>query len=167
MKKIRVFLFCLMTVLACSVGAAMVFNQMAGGYSPPDITQLIDNAAPVLAVVGVAAPADSVVKLKDYFTRYKNSAEVFLAGGTLFHNAGDAQSYARGAEVTKFTRDEIMTAEGTGSINLSGIAEIDLHALSYDELKRYIKELKIETVDNKGDTLLAALEEYRKTLQEV
>ena len=149
-----------MAIAVCSLGATASANDFMV-FSPPDLLAIIDNAATVVSMAVVAAiPVELNVKLKDYFTRYANSDEVFVANGTLFHKAGDAQSF--GGEVNKYTREQVIQAK---TVN-SNIAEIDLSTLSYDELKKLIKELKLMPADNKAETYLATLQEHQETLKQ-
>ena len=53
-------------------------------------------------------------KIKDYFDRFKEAVEVFVAGEEefLFHKRGSAESYGKG-EFKTFTRAEIEVAAST------------------------------------------------------
>lgn len=46
-------------------------------------------------------------KLKDYFSRYPQSNEVFENNGVLFHTRGAADSYGNASDTKRYTRTEV------------------------------------------------------------
>jgi len=46
-------------------------------------------------------------KLKDYFSRYPQSKEVFENSGVLFHTRGAADSFGNASDTKRYTRNEI------------------------------------------------------------
>ena len=104
-------------------------------------------------------------KLQSYFKRYPASQEVYENGGQLFHNRGAADSYGR-SETKKYTRKDVEKQTAGGEQQVAGseltkedaIAKLkataDISALSYEDMKAYVKvlELKPET-NSKGNNL--------------
>ena len=132
-------------------------------------------------------------KIKDYFDRYPQSDEVFENDGVLFHTRGAADSYSKG-DTVKYTRAKVMAeaviseqptvnseelelqkaadelkakeeAEKDYAVLLETFkAESDVSAIKYEALKVYVKGFAIETADQKKETLIAALTEFKNTL---
>jgi hypothetical protein len=109
-------------------------------------------------------------KIKDYFNRYPNSEEVYENGGVLFHNRGDADSYAKG-DTKKYTRKEAEATKAAPELTKEQIVETvktveDLSAVPYETQKLYAKVLGLTLANKKAETLLAALVAFKETLKE-
>lgn len=113
-------------------------------------------------------------KIKDYFKRYPNSEEVYENGGKLFHKRGAAESYGK-TETKKYTRKEAAASPNSSEGGSDGASEKetatillnateDIAALDYNMLKKLAKHLGLSVADQKSETLIAALEEFKKTL---
>lgn len=107
-------------------------------------------------------------KLKDYFKRYPISQEVYENGGQLFHTRGAADSYGKG-ETKKYTRQSVNNEPSTLTKE-DAIAKLkataDLSTLSYEDMKAYADVLGIKAEDDKKETLLKALNEYKKNIKD-
>lgn len=127
-------------------------------------------------------------KIKDYFKRYPNSKEVFENGGHLFHTRGAADSFGKG-ETKKYPRPSVKstTAESENlddseadrlaqevakkaQLKAEAVLKIanteDLSTIPYQEQVKLIKALELETENQKGETILKALSEYKETLKD-
>jgi hypothetical protein len=102
-------------------------------------------------------------EIRDYFARYPKSNECYEAGGKLFHTAGAAMSFGT---ARKWTRKEAESETSPDNINAADFPVVDLSALKQQELKKYADKFGIETADSKKETLLAALLEYQKQLND-
>ena len=106
-------------------------------------------------------------KIKSYFDRYPNSNECFENGGILFHTSGAADSYGKG-DTTKYTRAQLKTEESGENLKQSVIEKIgsmdDFSTVPYEELKIWRKILELDVADSKKETLIAALTEFKETL---
>ena len=120
-----------------------------------------------IALAAVVAPLGDVDKtqLKDYFERYPNSMEVYVNGGVLFHDRGAADSYGRG-ETKRYTRADICSKEDNTPSSLPPIAEVDINALSYEQLKYYVVKLELPTAGSKKADLIDALTAYKDNLKQ-
>lgn len=120
-----------------------------------------------IALAAVVAPLGDVDKtqLKDYFERYPNSMEVYVNGGVLFHDRGAADSYGQG-ETKRYTRADICSKEDNIPSSLPPIAEVDINALSYDQLKYYVADLGLQPAGNKKADLIDALTAYKDNLKQ-
>lgn len=112
-------------------------------------------------------------KLKDYFTRYPNSDEVYENDGVLFHNRGAADSFGNAKETVRHTKAKVMAetilpeggddeAAKTAAIEL--IKATDVETLDYNGMKAISKDLQLVKSDKKAETLKAALVEYKTKL---
>jgi len=109
-------------------------------------------------------------KLKDYFKRYPASQEVYENGGQLFHSRGAADSYRKG-ETRKYTRKEVESPEAPAGMTkqdaVKALKEADsLAMVAIDDLKMLAGVLELKVDDNKKDTLVKALTEYKETLKD-
>lgn len=120
-----------------------------------------------IALAAVVAPLGDVDKtqLKDYFERYPNSNECYVNGGVLFHDRGAADSYGQG-ETRRYTRVDICDKEDNIPSSLPPIAEVDINALSYDQLKYYVADLGLQPAGNKKADLIDALTAYKDNLKQ-
>ena len=160
MKRFLFLTTCLLAVATCSFGATTT-NFTA--LSPPDVSHVISASVPVFAMAAVAMPEDLVVKLQSFFERHSLADIVYENGGVLFFDRGAADSYGK-SQTAEYTRAQIISNKTNGS-EAPDISEIDLLTLNQPELAKLAKSLKLETADNKKETLLAALTEYQKTLK--
>ena len=127
-------------------------------------------------------------KLKSYFERYPKNDEVFENGGILFHNKGAADSFGK-SETKGYTRAEVTTPQSpegevndTDNVELTdeqkqaaqGAAELvkaemeklkvaDIENMDYNEMKRLVSLFKLSSDDNKKETLIAVLTEFKKS----
>ncbi len=120
-----------------------------------------------IALAATVAPVIDVdkTKLKDYFERYPNSNECYENGGVLFHDRGAADSYGQG-ETRRYTRVDIGDKEDNIPSSLPPIAEVDINALSYEQLKCYMAELELQPAGNKKADLTDALTAYKNNLKQ-
>lgn len=135
-------------------------------------------------------------KIKDYFKRYPNSKECFVNGGLLFHTRGAADSYGkdetkvhyRKIEAATTTETEVDDAEAArleqeeadrkaqeeadkkAAQKVEAIKKIanteDLTSIPYQEQVKLVKALDLETENQKGETILKVLSEYKETLKD-
>ena len=120
-----------------------------------------------IALAAVVVPLGDADKtqLKDYFERYPNSTECYENGGVLFHDRGAADSYGRG-DTKRYARADICNKEDNIPSSLPPIAEVDINALSYEELKYYVAELGLQPAGNKKADLIDALTAYKDNLKQ-
>lgn len=104
-------------------------------------------------------------KLVDHFNRYKSTDVVYVSGDTLFLTNSAAMSYGNG-KVEKVTRAEVFannegkntpSNDGGSSKPVQTLTEEALKDMSYNDMKSYVKENKIDVVDMKKETLMAVL----------
>lgn len=104
-------------------------------------------------------------KLVDHFNRYKSTDVVYVSGDTLFLTNSAAMSYGNG-KVEKVTRAEVFannegkntpSNDGGSSKPVQTLTEEALKDMSYNDMKSYVKEKKIDVVDMKKETLIAVL----------
>lgn len=104
-------------------------------------------------------------KLVDHFNRYKSTDVVYVSGDTLFLTNSAAMSYGNG-KVEKVTRAEVFAKnegkntpsnDGGSSKPVQTLTEEALKDMSYNDMKSYVKENKIDVVDMKKETLIAVL----------
>jgi hypothetical protein len=128
-------------------------------------------------------------KLKDYFTRYPHNDEVFENNGVLFHNRGAADSFGDAKETVRHTRAKVMVetplapegeqeplapkgeqeplapkGEQEKEVAIELLKATDVETLDYNAMKALAKDLQLTTADQKKETLIAALIEYKTTL---
>lgn len=120
-----------------------------------------------IALAAAVAPVIDVdkTKLKDYFERYPNSTECYENGGVLFHDRGAADSYGRG-DTKRYARADVCDKEDNIPSSLPSISEVDINALSYDQLKYYAVEFGLQPAGNKKADLIDALTAYKDNLKQ-
>lgn len=133
-------------------------------------------------------------KVKDYFKRYPTSGECYVNGGLLFHTRGAADSYGK-SETKKYTRNELQNnasqvedaeaarlaqedadrkaqeeADKKAAQKVEAIKKIanteDLMSIPYQEQVKLVKALDLETENQKGETILKELSDYKETLKD-
>lgn len=126
-------------------------------------------------------------KAADYFKRHSTGTECHITSdGRVFHTKGSAESFAVGLKdqtVESFKRDEAKTADKPKVAdkpktekqvfetleltdeNISQILNFGLVKENYINLKALVSHLKIETENQKADTLVKALADYKLKLQ--
>lgn len=119
----------------------------------------------VCAAALVVAPVVDKSAIVDYFSRYPNSMEVYVNGGVLFHDRGAADSYGQ-SETKRYTRADICSKEDNIPSSLPPIAEVDINALSYEQLKYYVAELELQPAGSKKADLIDALTAYKDNLKQ-
>lgn len=108
-------------------------------------------------------------KVKSYFDRYPLSNEVYEKGGKLFHTKGAADSYPKGDETKKHTRGQITDivndkkSEKEQAVELLKATE-DIATLDYNVMRSLVKGLELTTAGQGKETLIAALTEFKTTL---
>jgi hypothetical protein len=119
-------------------------------------------------------------KALDYFQRHLMSNECHITSDDrIFHAKGTAESFAAtlaDTNVDSFTRSEIETesknskSAKTEALEFTedGIKEILENGLvkeNYKQLKALVSHLKLDVSDNKCETLVQALTDYKISLQ--
>jgi hypothetical protein len=151
-----------LAVAVCSFGSV---NAAGVCFSPPDLSHFIaETPIAALAAATLVVPSGTMAeKIKDYFARYPNSQEVYENGGVLFHERGYADSYGK-TETKKYTRQSlsIKTEIGDKELAVEQLSAIeDLTLLPYKIAQKLVKDLELKTADNKQETLVQALLEYK------
>lgn len=121
-----------------------------------------------------ASIADSVAKkVTEYFEKKGSKDEVYsTADGFVFESLVFAKNHAETLEdknVTPHNKakgiDVVDATEVTGEYKLTEadkeLLESGLESKNYNAIKALVKSLKIETSDQKADTMIKALEEYK------
>ena len=110
----------------------------------------------------------------DYFERHQASNECHVTSDNrVFHTKGSAESYAtvlKDNKISSFNRDELTSkkedVDGDQlAIKLEELEATELVKENYKVLKDLVKYFQIEVADQKADTLIAALTEYKLKLQ--
>ena len=118
-------------------------------------------------------------KAQDYFDRHPTSDECHITSdGRVFHNIGAAQGMAGTLDdqnIESYSR-KVLEKEKAESVTDTSIVDAammeaflnvhDVDKMKYDDLKRLCKFFEIKTEDQKADTLIAALTEYKSTLNQ-
>lgn len=108
----------------------------------------------------------------DYFARHESSNECHITSdGRVFHTKGAADSFANGLKdttVESFTRDgkkEEKEDEASGTdakvIGLEDLEAFDAETATYAEIKELAKAFSLESVSQKKEDLLAAIEAHK------
>lgn len=104
----------------------------------------------------------------DYFARHESSNECHITSdGRVFHTKGSADSFANGLKdntVASFTRDG-KKEESSGSdakvLSLEDLENFNAETATYAEIKELAKAFSLESVSQKKEDLLAAIEAYK------
>ena len=128
----------------------------------------------VKKILVAASIADAVAKkVTEYFEKKGSKNEVYsTADGFVFENPVFAKNHAETLEdknVTPHSKakgiDVVDATEVTGEYKLTEadkeLLESGLESKNYNAIKALVKSLKIETSDQKADTMIKALEEYK------
>jgi hypothetical protein len=110
----------------------------------------------------------------DYFDRHQVSNECHITSDDrVFHTKGSAESFAStlsNKEIVSFTRNSIKKSnpvdEVLHSAKVKELHETDLVKENYQALKDFVKFFKIEVPDQKSETLITALTDFKLKLQE-
>lgn len=120
-------------------------------------------------------------KAQDYFDRHPSSNECHITSdGRVFHAKGTAQGFAgtlEDQEIESYSRTVLEKEKSfTEEIDQASDAEIlamtvflgksDVEKLEYNDLKKLVKFFDVPVEDQKKETLVAALTEFKKTLKE-
>ncbi len=111
----------------------------------------------------------------DYFARHESSNECHITSdGRVFHTKGSADSFANGLKdttVASFTRDgkttddEAQTDEGSKDDDkiaaIEALKTFDAETATYAEIKELAKAFSLESVSQKKEDLLAAIEAHK------
>lgn len=117
-------------------------------------------------------------KAQDYFERHPSSEECHITSdGRVFHTKGSALGFAGtldNQDVESYTRkgleketDLTEFDSPAGQIALDVfLASNEVENLKYNDLKALVKHFKIETEDQKAETLITALTEFKINLNQ-
>lgn len=115
-------------------------------------------------------------KAQDYFERHPSSNDCHITSdGRVFHTLGAAQGFAGtldNQEIESYKRSvlekEINTNDDTADkdAKLKELAELELVKENYNQMKGLVKYFDLKTADQKAETLIAALTEYKNTLNQ-
>lgn len=108
----------------------------------------------------------------DYFARHESSNECHITSdGRVFHTKGSADSFANGLKdntVASFTRDgkkEEKEDEASGTdakvLSLKDLETFNAETATYAEIKELAKAFSLESVSQKKEDLLAAIEAHK------
>ncbi len=114
---------------------------------------------------------------QDYFDRHPQNDECHITSdGRVFHTMGTAlgfagtlddqtiESYKRSVlEKESKTDDVLETPAGEIAMDIF-LKNSDVPNLKYEDLKKLVKYFKIETADQKAETLIAVLTDYKNSL---
>lgn len=118
-------------------------------------------------------------KAIDYFERHQTSNECFITSDNrVFHTKGSAESFAttlNDFKVNRFTRSGTMQVKGKNTesdfdgtddagdtaVKLQELQALELVVANYQAMKEMVKYFKIVTENNKAETLITALTEYK------
>lgn len=120
---------------------------------------------------------------QDYFDRHATSNECFITSdGRVFHTPGTAEGFAttlQDNKVEKFTRDQVEkrnepTAEDSNDesnedqliLKLAELDSLELVKDNYQAIKKLVNYFEIEVTDQKTETLIQALTDYKLKIQE-
>lgn len=113
---------------------------------------------------------------QDYFDRHPQNDECHITSDArVFHTLGAAQGFAgtlddqtiesyKRSVLEKESKDDLFETPACEIAMDVFLKNNDVPTLKYDDLKKLAKHFKIETADQKAETLIAALTEYKNTL---
>lgn len=113
---------------------------------------------------------------QDYFERHSQSDECFITSdGRVFHTYGHATSFAQEHQlqdqtIESYKRAQVFTdndspdPESEKQVKLEELAGLELVKENYQEIKALVKYFNLKPADQKAETLIAALTEYKNTL---
>jgi len=118
-------------------------------------------------------------KAQDYFDRHPTSDECHITSdGRVFHNKGTALGMAGTLDdqnIESYSRKVLEKEKAENDSAPSQVEEImmetflkanEVDKMKYDDLKKLCKFFEIKTEDQKADTLISALTEYKSTLNQ-
>lgn len=118
-------------------------------------------------------------KAQDYFNRHPTSDECHITSdGRVFHNKGSAQgmagtlddqnieSYSRKVFEKEKADNDSAPSQVEAIIMETFLNANEVDKMKYDDLKKLCKFFEIKTGDQKAETLIAALTEYKSTLNQ-
>lgn len=105
----------------------------------------------------------------DYFARHESSNECHITSdGRVFHTKGSADSFANGLKdntVESFTRDgktaDASKDETAKVFGLEDLESFNAETATYAEIKELAKAFSLESVSQKKEDLLAAIEAHK------
>ncbi|AKK74443.1 hypothetical protein OK18_19115 [Chryseobacterium gallinarum] len=117
-------------------------------------------------------------KALDYFKRHPLNEECYITSdGRVFHTAGAAQGFAgtlddqtiesynkKVLEKEGRSNDLISGSEAERTAKIKELESLELSSANYNLMKPLVKFFGIETADQKAETLIAALTEFKTTL---
>lgn len=114
---------------------------------------------------------------QDYFDRHPLSNECHITSDDrVFHTKGSAQGFAGtldNQEIESFSRkvlekENVKTAdpdEYDRETKIKELESLELVTANYNQMKSLVKFFAIDAADQKADTLIAALTEFKTTLK--
>lgn len=120
-----------------------------------------------------ASVSDAIaLAVTTYFEQNKAKSKVYsTADGFLFENLGFAKNHASTLDdknVTPHTKSSNEEVVDEDILNNYQLTDVDIKLLdsglvkeNYNALRSLVNRLKIETIDQKAETLINALEEYK------
>lgn len=113
----------------------------------------------------------------DYFERHPSNDECHITSDNrVFHNKGAAESFAGTLDdkkISSFERKLVMKKdpetkpvdkEADKAEKLKELEALELVKENYNQMKALVKYFEIKTADQKAETLIAALTEFKTTL---
>lgn len=117
-------------------------------------------------------------KAQDYFDRHPSSVECHITSdGRVFHTLGSAQGFAGtldDQEIESYKRSVLekeatndgFDADAEKQTKLEELATLELVKENYQEIKALVKYFDLKPADQKAETLIAALTEYKNSLNQ-
>lgn len=118
-------------------------------------------------------------KAQDYFDRHPSGEECHITSdGRVFHTKGSAQGFAGtldNQDIESYSRKVLETENSLKQEADSGadrdakikeLEALELVTANYNEMKALAKYFEVKTENQKAETLIAALTEFKKTLNQ-
>ncbi len=117
-------------------------------------------------------------KAQDYFERHLSNSECHITSdGRVFHTLGSAQGFAgtlddqtiesyKRSVLEKETSNESFDADAEKQAKLEELATLELVNENYQKIKALVKYFDLNPADQKAETLIAALTEYKNSLNQ-
>lgn len=115
-------------------------------------------------------------KALDYFERHPSSTECYItADGRVFHTLGSAQSFAgtlddqtiesyKKSVLEKGIQQSAGNDEAEKQEKLVELSELELVKENYQEIKALVKYFDLKPNDQKAETLISVLSEFKNSL---
>lgn len=118
-----------------------------------------------------------IEKAKDYFNRHPTSQECHITSdGRVFHTTGAAQGFAGtlNDETIETYKRTILNKSVESSVDpeaekqnkLTELLALELVSSNYQEMKALVKYFDLKPIDQKAETLIATLTEFKNTLNQ-